>query len=96
MGVILSCTSRPRRREHNVDAMGHSELTGHLQPTSHSVSTHDDPVRYLNNRLQGHPRGNLTPYLSWVLGQTGPDHQKTHHATAKCESVNVIKTRNMC
>lgn len=56
----------------------------------------DDPIRDLNNRLQGHPRGNLSPYLSWALAQEGPDHQKVHHATARCESTIVLRTTSMC
>jgi len=56
----------------------------------------DDPIRDLNNRLQGHPGGNLTPFLSWVLIQDGPDHQKTHYATARCESIIVLRTTSMC
>jgi len=42
-----------------------------------------DPVRDLNNYLQGHPGGNLTRYLSWAMNEDGPDHQRTHYATAK-------------
>jgi len=45
-----------------------------------------DPVRDLNNLLQHYRdnRGNnLARYLSWLLQQTGPDHQRVHYATAK-------------
>jgi dsRNA-specific ribonuclease len=50
-----------------------------------------DPVRDLNNYLQGHPRGNLTIYFSWVMKQSGPGHQVTHTAVANCESFDRIK-----
>ncbi|KAF8266748.1 hypothetical protein EI94DRAFT_1802628 [Lactarius quietus] len=42
----------------------------------------EDPVRDLNNYLQGHPRGNLVPLLSWTTTVDGPCHQVTHYATA--------------
>jgi len=61
-----------------------------LNAESACHSSHEanpDPVRDLNNYLQGHPSGNLAPFLSWALAENGPDHQKTHYATAKCESV---------
>ncbi|KAI9508137.1 hypothetical protein F5148DRAFT_1199118 [Russula earlei] len=48
-----------------------------------------DPVRDLNNFLQGHPRGNLTPYFSWSLDKDGPDHQKIHYAIAKLNGTNI-------
>jgi len=41
-----------------------------------------DSTRDLNNFLQSHG-GNLTRYFSWLMNQEGPDHQRTHHATAK-------------
>jgi hypothetical protein len=44
-----------------------------------------DPVRELNNFLQGHPRGNLIFYLSWLVRQTGLSNQVTHDAGAMCE-----------
>lgn len=46
-----------------------------------------DYIRELNNFLQRPRRagGDLKPHLSWILGQTGPDNQKTHYATARCE-----------
>ncbi|KAH9169638.1 hypothetical protein EDB89DRAFT_2244508 [Lactarius sanguifluus] len=47
---------------------------------SHQV----DPVRDLNNYLQGHSSGNITTLLSWETTQQGPQHQVTHYATAKC------------
>ncbi len=39
----------------------------------------------LNNLLQGHPTGNLTPYFEYVMTREGPDDNVTHFATAKCE-----------
>ncbi|KAN0140806.1 hypothetical protein V8E53_001250 [Lactarius tabidus] len=44
-----------------------------------------DPVRDLNNYLQGHQNSSLRSQFSWVLRQEGPNHQVTHHATATCE-----------
>ncbi|KAH9960438.1 hypothetical protein BC827DRAFT_394935 [Russula dissimulans] len=45
----------------------------------------NDPVRDLNNLLQRYPvgNGNLSQFLSWSLYKDGPDHQRTHYATAK-------------
>ncbi|KAH9011721.1 hypothetical protein EDB83DRAFT_2523350 [Lactarius deliciosus] len=47
------------------------------------MSRQADPVRDLNNFLQGHSRGNLTHLLSWETTHSGPQHQVTHYATAK-------------
>ncbi|KAH9005386.1 hypothetical protein EDB86DRAFT_1438959 [Lactarius hatsudake] len=47
------------------------------------MSHQADPVRDLNNFLQGHSRGNLTTLLSWEMTQQGPQNQVTHYATAK-------------
>jgi len=58
-----------------------------LHVASYYSSCTMDPVRDLNNYLMGHPSGNLVPLLSWAFQEDGPDHQKTHYATAKCESV---------
>jgi hypothetical protein len=46
-----------------------------------------DYVVSLNNYLQGYRdgTGRMTRHLSWQLEQEGPCHQRTHHATAKCE-----------
>ena len=46
-----------------------------------------DPVRDLNNFLQARKdaNGNFTRYFSWYMEQEGPDNQKVHHATARCE-----------
>jgi len=51
---------------------------------------YEDPVRDLNNLLQRYKvgNGNLSQCLSWVVEQTGPDHQKTLYATANRESVS--------
>jgi hypothetical protein len=80
---------------------GNSVPTGNLEATSHltSISHLDhigDPLRDLNNRLQGHPKGNLTSYLSWALRQEGPGPQRIHFVTARCESVSVLRTTGMC
>ncbi|KAH9965708.1 hypothetical protein BJV74DRAFT_799583 [Russula compacta] len=52
---------------------------------SRYVPSGSEPVRELNLYLQSHPTGNLTPYLTWGITQSGPDNQKTHYATAKSE-----------
>jgi hypothetical protein len=39
----------------------------------------------LNNLLQGHETGNLTPYFQYVMTREGRDDAPTHIATAKCE-----------
>ncbi len=46
-----------------------------------------DYATKLNNVLQGHPSGNLTPHFQYVMAfkPGGPDLQMAHHATAKCE-----------
>jgi hypothetical protein len=46
-----------------------------------------DYVRDLNNYLQNHPLGNFAAQLSWDLTQSGPGHQVTHYATAKCKPI---------
>ncbi|KAI9443882.1 hypothetical protein H4582DRAFT_2071400 [Lactarius indigo] len=48
-----------------------------------------DPVRDLNNYLQGHPMGNLTPLLSWETTQEGPQNQVKHYATAKFQGQSI-------
>ncbi|KAH9998293.1 hypothetical protein BJV77DRAFT_1064820 [Russula vinacea] len=40
----------------------------------------DDPVRDLNNYLQGQP-GNLTQHLNFATEKTGPDSQAKHTGT---------------
>ncbi|KAF8266739.1 hypothetical protein EI94DRAFT_1701516 [Lactarius quietus] len=47
------------------------------------ITSQQNYVRDLNNYLQGCPRGNLTPHLSWDATEEGPGHQVTHHATVK-------------
>lgn len=37
----------------------------------------------LNNLLQQHPSGNLSPHFYWAFAQEGPDGDATHIATAK-------------
>jgi hypothetical protein len=51
------------------------------------IKLNHDPTRDPNSYPRGHPSGNLAPFLSWALDQTGPDRYKTHCATAKRESV---------
>ncbi|KAI0248818.1 hypothetical protein BJV78DRAFT_1156244 [Lactifluus subvellereus] len=62
-------------------------------PNNYSYTWHlwnlMDPVRDLNNYLQGHPKGNLTPSFSWCMSRSGPDHQATHYATAKFEGAEI-------
>ena len=52
-----------------------------------SANLDPDPARDLNNFLQARrdANGNFSRYLSWVMDKDGPDNQKTHYATAKCE-----------
>ncbi|KAN0128580.1 hypothetical protein V8E53_013625, partial [Lactarius tabidus] len=45
-----------------------------------------DPVRDLNNYFQ---RQHMTTQFSWVYQQEGPNHQVTHHATAKFRGVQI-------
>ncbi|KAH9029313.1 hypothetical protein EDB83DRAFT_2654975 [Lactarius deliciosus] len=47
------------------------------------------PVRDLNNYLQGHPTGNLTLHLSWVMRQEGPSHMVTYYVIAKLRGVEI-------
>ncbi len=44
-----------------------------------------DPVRDLNNFLQGQPSGNLTKEFVWVSRKEGPEHDTTYHITAVCK-----------
>ncbi|KAF8270934.1 hypothetical protein EI94DRAFT_646661 [Lactarius quietus] len=48
-----------------------------------------DPVCDLNNYLQAHPSGCLTPHLSWAISQEGPNHQFTYYATAKLQGATI-------
>ncbi|KAH9983197.1 hypothetical protein BJV74DRAFT_47364 [Russula compacta] len=49
----------------------------------------EDPVRDLNNFLQGLPGGNLAKDLNWVLQREGPEHGVTYHITAIFRGVTV-------
>ncbi|KAH9002436.1 hypothetical protein EDB86DRAFT_2827380 [Lactarius hatsudake] len=49
-----------------------------------------DPVRDLNNFLQGHPSGNLTSLLRFRNEQTGPNNQATHQGTYTYLTVNAF------
>ena len=50
-------------------------------------SADPDPTRDLNNFLQARKdnNGNFARHFSWLMTDEGPDNQKTHYATAKCE-----------
>jgi len=45
------------------------------------MSEPDYPMM-LNNKLQGHPSGNMTSFLRYKFEQEGPDHSAIHTATA--------------
>jgi len=47
-----------------------------------------DPVRDLNNHLQGLP-GNLTKYFKWTSMKEGPKHNTIYHVTAVFRDVNI-------
>ncbi|KAI0298826.1 hypothetical protein BC826DRAFT_1102890 [Russula brevipes] len=47
------------------------------------MATERDYAVELNNFLQGHPAGNLTPFFKWVMKQEGNNNDATHIATAK-------------
>jgi len=44
-----------------------------------------DPVRDLNNFLQGQRGGNLTKEFKWNWLREGPDHDALYHVTAVCK-----------
>ncbi|SRR6266851_3983698 len=44
-----------------------------------------DPVRDLNNFLQGQPGGNLSKDLKWNMTKEGPEHDTLYHVTAVCK-----------
>jgi hypothetical protein len=44
-----------------------------------------DPVRDLNNFLQGQPEGNATKDFQWLLTTEGPQHDTIYHVTAVCK-----------
>lgn len=45
----------------------------------------EDPVRDLNNFLQGQPGGNLTKEFKWNWSREGPEHDALYHITAVCK-----------
>ncbi|KAI0248807.1 hypothetical protein BJV78DRAFT_1232611 [Lactifluus subvellereus] len=45
-------------------------------------STDLDPAVALNNFLQSHETGDLTPHFHWVMDKDGQDHNAVHIATA--------------
>ena len=49
-----------------------------------------DPVRDLNNFLQGHPGGNLTREFGWASKKEGPEHSVTYHVTAVCKWTVIV------
>ncbi|KAI0306876.1 hypothetical protein B0F90DRAFT_1665249 [Multifurca ochricompacta] len=48
-----------------------------------------DPVRDLNNFLQGQPGGSLTKDFMWVSKKEGPEHGAIYHVTAIFRGVHV-------
>jgi len=54
-----------------------------------SESHKADPVRDLNNFLQGQPGGNLTKDFKWSSTKEGPEHDTLYHVTAVFRGVNV-------
>jgi len=44
-----------------------------------------DPVRDLNNFLQGQPGGNMTKEFKWNWSREGPEHDALYHVTAICK-----------
>ena len=44
-----------------------------------------DPVRDLNNFLQGQQGGNMTKQFKWDWSREGPEHDAVYHVTAVCE-----------
>ncbi|KAF8464971.1 hypothetical protein DFH94DRAFT_699030 [Russula ochroleuca] len=48
-----------------------------------------DPVRDLNNFLQGQPGGSATKDFKWNLSKEGPEHDTVYHVTAIFRGVNV-------
>jgi hypothetical protein len=49
-----------------------------------------DPVRDLNNFLQGQPGGNATREFEWILTKEGPEHGTIYHVTAVCKHCDNI------
>ena len=58
-----------------------------LRTQSDCNSAGPDLVRDLNNFLQARKdsNGNFARHFSWLMANDGPDNQKVHYATAKCE-----------
>ncbi|KAH9983205.1 hypothetical protein BJV74DRAFT_886994 [Russula compacta] len=52
-----------------------------------------DPAVALNNFLQEHPTGNLTPFFKYDMTTEGPPNQITHIATAKFRGVTYAVKR---
>ena len=50
----------------------------------------EDPVRDLNNFLQGQPGGNATRDFEWLLTKEGPEHGIIYHVTAVCKHCHNI------
>ncbi|KAH9998292.1 hypothetical protein BJV77DRAFT_981093 [Russula vinacea] len=48
-----------------------------------------DPVRDLNNFLQGQPGGSVTKDFKWNLTKEGPEHDTIYHVTAVFRGVDV-------
>jgi hypothetical protein len=44
-----------------------------------------DPVRDLNNFLQGQPGGSATKDFKWHSKREGPEHDTVYHVTAICK-----------
>jgi hypothetical protein len=49
-----------------------------------------DPVRDLNNFLQGQPGGNATRDFKWLSAREGPEHDTVYHVTAVCKHCDNI------
>ena len=52
---------------------------------SNSHKLEADPIRDLNNFLQGQPEGNLTRDFKWNSTKQGPEHDALYHVTAVCK-----------
>ncbi|KAI0248811.1 hypothetical protein BJV78DRAFT_1156239 [Lactifluus subvellereus] len=53
------------------------------------MHANQDPAVELNNLLQNHETGNLTPQFHWVMDKEGKDHNAVHTATAMFRGQNV-------
>ena len=54
-------------------------------PMSNSHKLEADPIRDLNNFLQGLPEGTLTKDLLWFSSRQGPENDALYHVTAVCK-----------